>query len=272
MKSKYLSLAIAGIILAVAAAPAAGQFPIRIPKIPKVVKKEEKKEEPVTTEAPVRATDAPARTTEAPPAAAAVPDKKPAPEEDWRIQYHIDRIAEFKKRIDEWNPETHFFPTISANDKHDITSLWKEERDKWMKDYGFLKVRETPDNRFDAALDALAVSIRKRLPEHLPKADRYIIRNPAEEKLMRSAMKDTPQLKVFKIGLNQANWLIDKNEFGIPRARYKHGMIWGRALPGDTVCLLWFINIVQDYSGGGTYGASYANFIRYDISGCPAGK
>jgi len=90
---------------------------------------------------------------------------------------------------------------------------------------------------------------------------------------MLAEMSDVPGMKVFKIGLNQANWVIDKNELGIPKARYKHGLIYGRnPASEDPFCRVWYINVVQDYAGGGTYGATEARYIQKELIACPAGQ
>ncbi len=64
-----------------------------------------------------------------------------------------------------------------------------------------------------------------------------------------------------------------ENELGIPKARYKQGYVWVRVTSDDhPYCHLYQINIIQDYAGGGTYGASYAKFLDNNLSGCPAGQ
>jgi hypothetical protein len=78
-------------------------------------------------------------------------------------------------------------------------------------------------------------------------------------------------LKIYKIGLNQASWLTSKDDFGLPTSRYKHGMIWLRDAADDhPYCKIYYVNIIQDYAGGGTYGASYALFTGSELAGFPA--
>ena len=95
---------------------------------------------------------------------------------------------------------------------------------------------------------------------------------PRKEALL-SAIDDIAQAKVLKVGIEEANWLIDKNSFGLPTARYKHGVIWAQ-YPNrdDGFCRILLVNIKQDYAGGGTYGASYGYFVSRAFAGCPAGK
>ena len=91
--------------------------------------------------------------------------------------------------------------------------------------------------------------------------------------MMLAQMTGVPGIKVFKIGLNQPTWLIDKNEWGIPKARYKHGLIYGRnPASEDPFCRVWYVNVVQEYSGAGTYGPTFARYIEKEFIACPAGQ
>jgi hypothetical protein len=37
----------------------------------------------------------------------------------------------------------------------------------------------------------------------------------------------------------------------------------------DGYCRIAYVNIIQDYSGGGSYGESRPNYIRAEPAGCP---
>lgn len=242
-------------ILCVGDAPA--QFTIKIPKLPKILKEEKKQQTPATT---TTTTTAPATVTDTPE------ESKPAAQTDWRVDYFVEEITNYRKKVDEWNPETNYFPTAPSNDDYPLLAVSMKERQKWMKDK---KLVQSP--KLDGALDGLAASLAKQLARHLPEPKAYNFRNPAEEKLMKAEMADVPGLVVHKIGLNQSAWVIDKNDLGIPINRYKRGMIWGRNPNADHPhCQFWYVNLIQDYSGGGTYGTRYARYVGSELAGCPA--
>jgi hypothetical protein len=75
-----------------------------------------------------------------------------------------------------------------------------------------------------------------------------------------------------RIGFNQADWIIEKNGLGIPKARYKSGLIYGRNPASDLFCRVWYINVVQEYSGKGTDGATKARYIEREFVAGPAGQ
>lgn len=151
----------------------------------------------------------------------------------------------------------------------------KRARDKFFADKKMENYRsDKACNKVDPALDDLAAAVAKTISLYVPERGAYAVRNPAEETLMKSRVTDlTPATKIFKTGLESANWGIDKNDLGIPTDRYKHGLIYLKPVNADDpYCRMIFVNIVQDYAGGGTYGASYGNFIRSEIAGCPPGN
>lgn len=190
------------------------------------------------------------------------------PSGNWWIDYQIGQINEYKQRVDGWNPQTHFFPKPNSSDDYISLALSRKERTSWLSDK-----KVAPDAKLDASLDDLKLSLTRRLPERTINQKSFNHRNAAEEKLVLARMSDVPGMKVFKIGFNQPTWLIDKNELGIPKARYKHGMIYGRnPASEDPFCRIWYVNVVQEYSGAGTYGPTSARYIDKEFIACPAGQ
>jgi len=117
-------------------------------------------------------------------------------------------------------------------------------------------------------LDEIQAAAKLTLPKYTLYS--YNVRNPAAERVLRSAISDLNQAKVFKIGLLESSWLIEKNSIGIPVNRYKHGAIWVKYSNWDHgYCQILWINVVQPYAGGGTWGESYGNFLRSEPAGCP---
>jgi len=187
---------------------------------------------------------------------------------NWWVDYQIGEIGKYRQQLDSWNPETQIFPKPNSSDDYISLALSKKDRAEWLRDK---KVQ--PDAKLDASLDDLKGLLTRRLPEYKINARSFVNRNAAEEKLVLAEMSDVPGLKVFKIGFNQPTWLIDKNEWGIPKARYKHGLVYGRNPNSeDPFCRIWYVNVVQEYSGAGTYGPTQARYIDKEFIACPAGQ
>ena len=184
------------------------------------------------------------------------------------VQSHLEDIAKRQKEVDSFTPDREWL-VGSNNYDHLLYAVSPSAREKWLTGANALEYK----NCLASALDKLAASAATKLPLFLPAAKTYAQHNPAEEKLMKSKINDLADHKIFYIGIQEPSWLIDKNEFGIPKSRYKHGMVWVRYAPNDhAYCRVYYINIIQDYAGGGTYGASYAYFVEDKLFGCPPGE
>jgi hypothetical protein len=187
---------------------------------------------------------------------------------NWWVDYQIGEIGKYQKQLESWNPANQIFPRPSSSDDYIGLALSKKDRATWLQDK-----KVAPDARLEAALNGLKDVLSRRLPEYTISPKSFNNRNAAEEKLVLAEMSDVPGLRVFKIGFNQANWLIDKNGLGIPKARYKHGLVYGRnPASEDPFCRIWYVNVVQEYSGGGTFGATEARYIEKEYIACPAGQ
>lgn len=241
---------------------ASAQFTITIPKLPKInkAKTERPKEDPTVTDNN-QAKDISTSENKA----TATKDK--CTESGW-LDVHLGKIAERQKEVDEFTPERGWFTGNFTYD-HLLFAVSPKEREKWLKDANGLHLKDCPN--LVAAFDKLVASTAKKLPLYVPNPQAYKIRNAAEERMMKTILTDPARYKIHKIGLNQTSWLISKNDFGLPTARYKHGMIYLRDTQSDhPYCYMTYVNILQDYSGGGTYGASYPLFIKDVLTGCPA--
>jgi len=172
-------------------------------------------------------------------------------------------------------PQDKIYYVSETQDDYVRMSVSKRARDKWFADKKMNDYRaDKPCNKVDPALDELAATVAKTIPLYVPSPGKYAVHNAAEEALMKSKITDLSAAdKVFKIGLDSANWNIGKDDYNFPINRYKYGMIYMKPSGADDpYCRMIFVNVIQDYSGGGTYGASYGRFIKSEIAGCPAGN
>ncbi|MBO9591471.1 MAG: hypothetical protein J7599_01095 [Niabella sp.] len=186
------------------------------------------------------------------------------------------RVDIYKENMQKTLEQAKSFTTGRGWYVQDFNDGWNEylraaispsERKQFEKKYGHLYAC------LAGLLDEIAQAAQKTLPLYKPVG--YNVHNTAEERILRSGVTDLAQAKVLGTGLMESDWQISKNEFGIPTARFKHGMIYAqypKTSTDDGFCRIIYVNIVQDYSGGGTYGASHANFIKSEPAGCSGGK
>jgi hypothetical protein len=183
------------------------------------------------------------------------------------VDSHLEDIAKRQKEVDSFTPDRGWLVN-SNNYDHLLYAVSPAAREKWLSGANALDYK----NCLASAFDKLAASAATKLPLFLPNTKAYPIHNATEEGLMKSKISDLADHKIFYVGIQEPNWLIDKNDLGIPKSRYKHGMVWVRYTPNDhPYCRVYYINVIQDYAGGGTYGASYGLFVEDRLFGCPAG-
>lgn len=180
---------------------------------------------------------------------------------------HNENVEITKKQAAEYKPGLRDFYVRDFNDAENVylkAALSKRRRDEWFarwKDPSFPKC-------MGPVLDELAVIAKKTLPSYRPTG--YTVRNAAEEKLLRDGVNDIANATVLGAGFLPGPWKIETRGNGIPRARFKHGMLYLKyANSDDGFCRIAHVNLLQDYSGGGTYAGSRPLFIKSEPAGCP---
>lgn len=262
MKKNSILIVILLTVFAFSIQSISAQITITIPKFPKL-KKDKPQPKPESTPTTGDNQSAPNQQTDAVP----TPPSDKCTEGVW-LPWHLEEIAERQKEVDNYTPDRGWFVESGRYD-HLLFSVSPTAKEKWLKGANGLHLKDCPN--LVTALDKLAASAAKKLPLYQAKTKAYPIRNPLEEKLMKAKINDSATHKIFYTGLEQANWLISKNDLGIPTARYKHGMLWARDSSADhPYCHFYYVNIIQDYAGGGTYSASRAKIVGSELAGCPA--
>lgn len=252
-------------VFATLSAPASAQFTINIPKIPKIKKTQPKQEQPVTTTEQSRPTniETSAQSDPEPTPKAKVPCKG-----DAVLDVHMEDLEKTRAEAESFTPARDYYVSTLSDSKNIYlrAAISPAERKAWLGSWSADFV-----NCITPALDNLAAVAKKTLPNY--KLTGYNVRNAADERVVRSGVTDLSQATVYKVAMYSPSWKIAKDNYNFPTARFKHGAIWAKyPTSDDGFCRIIYVNVVQDYAGGGTYGDSYANFIRSEPAGCPAGK
>jgi hypothetical protein len=185
------------------------------------------------------------------------------------MDVYLKDIAATRQEAEEFRPGLRDYYVSDFSDRENKylkASLSPSRRNEWMKSWPTNFVQcITP------ALEDLAAVAKRTLPGYTPSG--YTLGTPAEIRVLKSGVNDLAQATVFKAGISSPTWNISKNSLGIPNNRYKYGIIWAKyPTTDDGFCRIIYVNLVQDYAGGGTYGESYGNFIKSEYAGCPVGK
>lgn len=146
-----------------------------------------------------------------------------------------------------------------------LAGISASERKDWFESH---KIAEKDQPCMNVIFDEIGAAAKRTLPKFRPL--NYSHHDSTEEGLIREAVKkEIPDGQVIGIGVLSPTWEIDKLNNGTPRSRYKYGMAWVKSPSfDDGYCRIFYANIVQDYSGGGTYADSQANYISITPAGC----
>lgn len=272
MKTKLTAIIASIALIASFTLTASAQFPINIPKLPKI--KKEKPETPAATPAPTPAPTSAERVEKsAPPADRQAGVASPEPVEDDCTRGATGAIREnietTLKQAEEFKPGLRDYYVEDFNDNQN-EYLWAaispKKRQEWLGEIDAVERR-----CFVPLLDKIAAAAKRTLPTYHP-TDYAAAATPAEQKLLRAEIEDIAKATVFKVAL-KGPWTILKNDYGIPNVRRRYGIVWLKWPDSDDgFCRFYYVNLVQDYSGGGTYGPSHGRYAGVEPAGCPAGK
>ncbi len=247
-------------IMFIPSASLSAQFTTTIPKFPMI-----KKEKPQTT---TSTTDQRSESTGKPSAVISTEALLPTNcKSDPVAESHLADIGKTRKEAEDFKPGSRDYFVSTLSDGKNLyleAALSPFRRKEWLEEWPADFIR-----CMDTALDGLAAAARKTLPGYTGPAG-YTFGTPAEKQALLGSISDIDTATVFKVGIKQANWLIAKDNFNFPIARYKHGVIWAKYPKKDHgFCQIYWVNLKQDYAGGGTYGASYGYLVSRALAGCP---
>ncbi len=128
-----------------------------------------------------------------------------------------------------------------------------------------------PFARLNTAFDDLKNSLTPKLLLYKPSTSRFQFHDPIAERLMRSKLGDPATYTLYRSGVQESGWIIDKYEIGIPRARWKHVNAYVRYKTDDhPYCRLVTVYVYHEYMGGGRYNPTLqGSFPNSQLCGCP---
>ena len=188
------------------------------------------------------------------------------------LDYFLSEISTAKKDVDRYDPADRRYLVSDVQEEWLLRAVSPRAREEYAKQMKYSEWRQAnPGNRLDAALDDLAASAAKKLPIYKAKASAFQFRDPVAEKLLMGYFKNPATVKVHRIGVGGAGWLIQKGDDGLPSYRYKDTSVYLRDNSDDhPYCRVISVRVKQDYAGGGTYSTeTYRSSAQDELFGCP---
>ena len=183
--------------------------------------------------------------------------------------YHYGDAYKTLQEVEDFRPGKRDYYVRELNDHRNEyleASISPKERKEWFASH---KIAEKDWHCMTPVFDAVAEAAKHTLPNFQPRG--YTHHDSAEEQLIKDAVKaELADAEILDVGVSSPSWNIDKHSNGIPSARYKYGMAWVKSPSfDDGYCRIAYVNVVQDYAGGSSYGDSVGNYIRMEPAGCP---
>jgi hypothetical protein len=188
------------------------------------------------------------------------------------LNYFLSEISEAKKDVDLYDPATRLYLVKAVQEEWVLRAVSQHARAEHATEDHYAGWRQAnPSNPLDTALDDLAASVARKLPTYKPNLAAFQLRNPVAEKLLMGEFKNTATMKIHRIGVGSAGWLIQKDSSGLPSYRYKFANIYFRDSSDDhPYCHRVSVRVKQDYAGGGTYSSEiYRSSADDELFGCP---
>lgn len=185
------------------------------------------------------------------------------------IDFYLKEIASAKKSAETFNGGN---SDLYNNSSYDwmYRAVSKKARTEYIETQKGWNNSAESVIKINKALDDLSLICKDKIYKLKVADELFQYHDMAIEQLMKSYLKNPSTLKIYKQGLSDSDWIIIKNELGIPLNRYKRGTMWALNTADDHgLCKALFFVIKQNYSGGGSYGKSFISQYNEELRGCP---
>lgn len=159
---------------------------------------------------------------------------------------------------------TYYVRELSDNrNEYLLAGISPKSREEWL---GSHRTAEKDKHCMVPIFDELNAAAKRTLPKYRPRGYTH---HDDDDLIREIAKKEIPGATILESGVSSPTWEIEKLRNGTPRVRYKYGMAWVKSPSfDDGYCRIVYINVQQDYSGGGTFAESRGNFIKVEPAGC----
>lgn len=184
------------------------------------------------------------------------------------FSYHYGEAYKTLREAEEYKAGARDYYVRELSDRRNeylLAGISPNLRKEWLSSH---RIPEKDQHCIVPLLDEISAAAKRTLPKYRPRG--YSHHDSSEESLIKDAVKaEVPDAEFLLVGVKTPAWLIEKHSNGIPSSRYKYGMAWVKSASfDDGFCRIAYVNIVQDYAGGSSYGDSAGNYISMEPAGC----
>lgn len=181
---------------------------------------------------------------------------------------HYEDAYKTLREAEDYKPglRTYYVRELSDHrNEYLLAGISPNERKQWLTSH---RIAEKDQQCLVPLFDEIGAAAKRTLPKYRPRG--YVHHDSDEEKLIKEVVKNEfPDGEVLHVGVSSPSWQIEKLNNGTPSSRYKYGMAWVKSATfDDGYCRIMYINVVQDYAGGGTYADTHTSYISLEPAGC----
>lgn len=191
-----------------------------------------------------------------------------APKGCGNYSWHYGDAYKTLRETEDFRPGKRDYYVRELNDNRNeflLAGISPTFRKDWFESH---RTAEKDKHCMIAVFDEIAAAAKHSLPNYQPRG--YTHHDSGEEQLIKDAVKaEVPDAEILDVGVSSPSWNIEKHSNGVPSSRYKYGMAWVKSKTfDDGYCRIAYVNIVQDYAGGSSYGDSVGNYLKMEPAGC----
>jgi hypothetical protein len=184
------------------------------------------------------------------------------------FSYHYGDAYKTLREVEDYRRGSRDYYVRELSDRRNeylLAGISPNERREWLSSH---KVAEKDQHCLVPLFDEIGAAAKNTLPKYHPRG--YTHHDGDEMDLIKNAVREElPDAKFIAVGVKSPSWMIEKHSNGVPSQRYKYGMAWVKSPTfDDGYCRIYYVNILQDYAGGSSYGDSTANYISKEPVGC----
>lgn len=187
------------------------------------------------------------------------------------LQAQLREIEKNRQQLEKYDPMVKGYLVGYSPIDYILLAVSPRARTAWLKSENALDVRKEPNNKLDAALDALAAVAAAKLPVYRMNLGLYTIRDDAAEELMKNALKNLSTLEIHFIGLkdsSKAGAVVPLINQKRADDRPQYGVIWTRDRADDhPYCHLYHFSFAQDETE--MDDKNRPKLFRDELVGCP---
>ena len=184
----------------------------------------------------------------------------------WSV--HYDNAYKTLREAEDYKSGLRTYYVRELNDRRNeylLAGISQNFRKDWL---GSHHIQEKDTHCIVPLFDEIGAAAKRTLKTYRPAG--YEFHEASDERLVKDAVKERiPDVQIMRTGVKQGGWEIENLGNGTPSLRYKYGMAWVKSSTfDDGFCRIVHVNIIQDYSGGGTYADSKSRYINMEPAGC----